>query len=721
MSVSINTKKRIVLIFFLIAIMLVALAARLVWVQLVMGEDLRQKAYAVRFRNVEVKAKRGVIYDAKGKPLAISVSTDSFYANPAEVKKSKREQEIAQKVAEVLELEEAKVLELITKNQAFVWIKRHVPEEQAKLLKSLKLPKTAEFAETSGLPGIKSVEEPERFYPKNELLANILGFAGIDHQGLNGIEKSYDQILSGKSGTIMVEYDNKGQEIPDALQKYIPPEDGNSIYLTIDETIQYIVERELDEIIQLHNPQKAGIIVMEPKTGRILAMAMRPTYDPNKYNKFSQSSWRNFLISDSYEPGSTFKTVTMAGALDDGVVSINDRFYCGGFIRVGDRRVSCWKSSHGSQSFVEGVQNSCNPVFITVGLREGIDVFYRYLYGFGFGKKTGVELPGEASGILVGKDRAKEIDLAMMSFGQANAVTPLQLITAFSAMANDGKLMKPQIVQEIRDNEGKLVRTIEPEIVRQVISAETSQQVMSILESVVSEGTGRNAYVEGYRVGGKTGTAQKIIAGGGYSTNEYIGSFLGVAPVNDPQLTCLVVVDSPQGAYYGGQVAAPAFRDIIRDSLRYLQVPAQIEPEKIAGSDLKTMELPNLVDRSLEDALKILSGKNLKADILGDGTKVKAQLPLAGTNVAEGSKVVLYTSEPAAGANPEMVVVPDFTGKNIVEVKDEASMLNLSFNIQGSGVVIRQEPEPGQLVPVGSVIALYMEAQSEETIQPIGP
>ncbi len=696
------------------------MAGRLVWVQLVKGEELRQKAFAVRFRNVEVKAKRGTIYDAQGKPLAISISTDSFYANPAEVKRSKREKEIAQKVAEILELEPDKVLQQITKEQAFVWIKRHVPEEKAQKLKTAKLPATAEFTATNSLPGIKSVEEPERFYPKGQLLANVLGFAGIDHQGLYGIEKSYDQILSGISGTIMVEYDNRGQEIPDALQKYIPPHDGNSIFLTIDETIQYIVERELDGIMQLHSPKKAGIVVMEPKTGRVLAMGMRPAFDPNNYNDFAQVNWKNFLVSDVYEPGSTFKTVTMSGALDEGVVNVNDRFYCGGFVQVGGRKVRCWKASHGSQSFMEGVQNSCNPVFVTVGLRSGKDVFYRYLHGFGFGKKTGIDLPGEATGILLSKDKVQEIHLATMSIGQTNAVTPLQLLTAFAAMANEGKLMKPQIVKEIRDKEGKLMRTIEPEVVRQVISVETAQQVMSILESVVSEGTGKTAYVEGYRVGGKTGTAQKIIPGGGYSTSEYIGSFLGVAPVNDPRMVCLVVVDSPEGMYYGSQVAAPAFRNIVRDTLRYLQVPAQIEPEKIANN-LHSIELPSLVDLQVSEAVKILSQKKLKADILGQGTKVKAQLPLAGTKVVEGSKVVLYTSVPAAGAEPETVVVPDFTGKNIVEVKEEVKMLNLNFDIQGSGVVSRQEPEPGQQVPLGSTINLYLETLSEDVLYPIGP
>ncbi|MDD2400617.1 MAG: stage V sporulation protein D [Clostridia bacterium] len=711
MSNSIKMKKQIGYIFLTIVIMLIALVIRLFWVQFVMGEELRQKAFAVRFRNVEVKAKRGIIYDTKGRSLAISISTDSFYAIPAQVKKSKKEKDIANKIAGALDIDENDVLNKITKSQAFVWIQRHVPEEKAQKLKSLEL------------PGISFVEEPERFYPKDKLLANVLGFSGIDNQGLNGVEISYDKVLRGISGTIMVEYDAKGQEIPDALQKYVAPQDGNSIYLTIDETIQYIVERELDEIVKVSNPKKAGAIVMDPKTGRILAMAMRPTFSSNDYQNYDQSLWRNFLISDAYEPGSTFKTVTMSGALDEGVVKLNDRFYCGGFIKVGKEKIKCWKLSpgHGSQTFVEGVQNSCNPVFVTLGLREGVDVFYRYLYGFGFGKKTGIELPGEAIGILVGKKRCKEIDLATMSIGQANAVTPIQLVTACAAMANDGKLMKPQIVEKIQDNKGNIVKTVEPEVVRQVIAPETAHQVMDILELVVSNGTGKNAYVEGYRVGGKTGTAQKIIPGGGYSKTEYVGSFLGVAPVNDPKLVCLVVVDTPEGIYYGGTVAAPAFRNIIRDSLRYLQVPAQVEPDKISGNNKESLYLPNLVGSNIKDAVNTLANNKIKVDVLGDGTTVKMQLPLANTKVLEGSKVVLYTSVPAGDGEPELIVIPDLTGKNVGEVKELTKMLNLNFKIRGSGIVIRQEPEPGERVQVGGELMVFMGPKLENSVQQLGP
>jgi len=711
LSVPIKTRKRIGLVFVIALGLLCALCLRLVWVQFVMGEELRQKAFAARFRNVEVKAKRGVVYDAKGRPLAISVSTDSFYAIPAQVRKSEKATETATKLAGILGLEQAKVLEQITRRQAFVWLQRHVPDEKAKAIKELKL------------PGIAFVEEPERFYPKGMLLANVLGFSGIDNQGLGGIEIAYNQILSGKSGTIMVEYDAKGQEINDALQKYIPPQDGNSILLTIDETIQYIVERELDEVMKTNTPKRAGVIVMEPKTGRILAMGTRPSYDPNHYQEYDQSVWRNFLISDVYEPGSTFKTVVAAGALEEGVVKPEDRFYDPGFIKVGKETVKCWRHGrpHGSQSFIEGVQNSCNPVFVTVGLREGKEIFYRYLYGFGFGKKTGIDLPGEAMGILVNKDRAKDIDLATMSIGQANAVTPIQLISAFAAIANGGTYLKPQLLKEIRDKDGNLIQTIEPEVVRQVVSAKTSQTLLSILETVVSDGTGRNAYIEGFRAGGKTGTAQKILPGGGYSANEFIASFMGVAPVNDPQLVALVIIDSPKGVYFGGQIAAPRFKNIVRDSLRYLQVEAQMDPDKITNNTQRTLALPDFIGLDSSEAVNRAGKLKLKIDVIGTGNKIKAQLPLPGTKVVEGSKVVIYTSIPAAEGKPENVIVPDLTGRSIGEVKEITLLLNLNFALNGSGVVVRQEPEPGTQLPVGSTITVYLEPPSQSAMEQISP
>lgn len=711
MSVPVTVRKRIGFVFFVAIFLLISVMLRLVWIQFIKGEDLRQKAFAARFRNVEVKAKRGIIFDTRGRPLAISVSTDSFYAIPAQVKKTKKVEETAEKLAEILEMDKEKVRSLITKHQAFVWIKRHVPDEQAQKIKAIKL------------KGINYVEEPERFYPKDKLLSHILGFAGIDNQGLYGIEVSYDKVLSGKSGTIMVEYDARGQEIPDALQKYIPPEDGNNIYLTIDEIIQYVVERELDKLISLRKPKKAGAIVMEVKTGRILAMAARPNFDPNNYQKYDQAIWKNPMISDAYEPGSTFKPVTAAGALEEGVVRPEDRFYCHGYVKVGKEIMRCWRRGrpHGSQSFVEGIRNSCNPVFISVGLKMGTDVFYRYLNGFGFGKKTGIELPGEAYGIIVNKERAKDVDLASMAMGQANAVTPIQLLTAFSAIANEGYLMKPQIVKEIRDKDGNLIKTIEPEQVHQVISKKTSRTMLDILETVVSEGTGKNAYIEGYRVGGKTGTAQKIIPGGGYSTSEYIGSFLGVAPTNDPKIAVLVLVDSPEGVYYGGTVAAPVFKEIVRDTMRYLQVPAQVDPDKIEKPNNSIIEMPNVVGSDVTSAVTHLEKLRLRANVVGEGTRVKAQLPLPGNEIHQEGNVIIYTSIPAEGGNAETVVVPDLTGKTVGEVREITKLLNLNFELKGSGYVVKQDPEPGILVPVGTKITVNMEKPVLNDLEPAGP
>lgn len=712
LSAPIKLRKRICLIFGFSVFFIAVLCIRLVWVQFVQGDELRQKAFAARFRNVEVKAKRGAIYDAKGRPLAISVSTDSFYAIPSQVKNSGRAKEIAAQLAQILELEESFVLDRITRSQAFVWIQRHVPDEQAQQIKELKL------------PGILFVEEPERFYPKGQLMANVLGFAGLDNQGLNGIEISYDKILSGKSGTIMVEYDNKGLEIPDAVKKYIPPEDGNSIYLTIDETIQYIVERELDEVMKTSTPKRAGAIVMEPKTGKILAMGVRPSFDPNNYNQYDSSLWRNFLVTDVYEPGSTFKTAVAAAALEEGIVTPTERFYDPGYIQIGKERIRCWRHGrpHGSQTFAEGVQNSCNPVFSAVGLRMGKETFYRYLDGFGFGKKTGISLPGEAIGIIVNKGRAQDIDIASMSIGQANAVTPIQLISAFSAICNGGTYLKPQLVNEIRDNEGNVIQSFKPEVVRQVISAETSKTVLEILESVVSDGTGQNAYVEGYRVGGKTGTAQKVIPGIGYSTTEFIASVIAVAPVNDPKIAVLFIVDSPVGVHYGGTTAGPRVKNIIYDTLRYMKVEAQIEPEKISNTEMPQMvTLPNFVAEDTQKAINEGKKLQLKVDVIGDGSKVKAQLPLAGTKVPEGSKLVIYTSIPTTDGKTESVIVPDLTGRTIGEVKEITNLLNLNFELYGSGVVMRQEPEPNTQLLVGSTIKIYMEPPAQAALEPISP
>lgn len=687
------------------ALLVGLLVVRVAWIQFVQGEELQAKAIDSRLRNIDVKAKRGIIYDRNGNPLAISVSTDSVYAVPAQVRRSNRLDEIAQSLAEVLELEVDSVKEKLNKKVAFEWIKRRIPDENIKKLKEL------------DLPGINFVEENQRYYPKGNLASHILGFAGIDNQGLNGIELTYEKDLKGISGKIMIEYDAAGREIPNAMHQYIPPQDGHSLYLTIDETIQYIAERELDQVFKLKNPEKASIIVLDVKSGDVLAMASRPDYDPNNYSDFDKDTWRNSAISDAYEPGSTFKTVTASAAIEEGVVNANTRFYCSGYVQVGKHRVKCWRSHnpHGSQSFMEGVQNSCNPVFIDVGFDLGKDAFYKYLNGFGFGIKTGIELPGEATGILVPQSRAKDIDLATMSIGQANAVTPIQLTRAIAAAANDGWLMKPRLVKEIRDTDGNLIRSIEPEPIRQVVSKETSEELRYILETVVSEGTGSNAKIEGYKIAGKTGTAQKILPGGGYSRSQYIASFAGFAPADKPRIAVLVVVDSPEGVYFGGQVAAPVFKNVVLDTLRYLEVPPEVENNNDEVQE--QIKLPDIKGQSVDKVIKDLKALGLKPRIEGEGDKVISQLPPAGTSVTKNSTIVLYTQD----SNAESIIVPDLKGATIREAGQILEQVGLQLAPQGSGLAVLQDPEPGTKVEKGTLIKVKFSSNDEpyeETMSP---
>ncbi len=375
----------------------------------------------------------------------------------------------------------------------------------------------------------------------------------------------YDKELSGISGRLLVEYDAAGREIPGSTRKFMEPEPGETVVLTIDENIQYFAERELDKVMQERHPISATVIVEDPNTGEILAMANRPDFDPNNYQDYPAANRRNVAICNSYEPGSTFKIVTLGAALEENLVSENDHFYCPGYIKVADRTIHCWlPGGHGSETLAEVVQNSCNVGFIDIGLREGLQTFYKYLDAFGFGSLLGIDLPGEAEGIIVNEKDATQVDLATMSIGQANSVTPLQLVMAMGAVANGGKLMQPHVVKELRNSQGQVVKQFDPQVIRQVLSPDTAQEERSLLQRVVDQGTGTTARLDGYTAGGKTGTGQKPLPGGGYSETEHVLSFLGFAPVDHPRLVCLVLLDSPQGIQFGSQQAAPVFKDVMK-------------------------------------------------------------------------------------------------------------------------------------------------------------
>lgn len=705
-TTSLEVRKRILTLFFAFMFIILGLAARFFYVQLVQGDFLAEKALNNRMRDIPVKAKRGILYDRNGHELAISISTDSIYAVPAEVKKSHREKEVAHKLSTVLDLDEKTVLQKVTKKSSFVYIKRQVDFAQSKKIKKM------------DLPGIGFLEESRRFYPKGKLACHVLGFSGIDNVGLDGLDLYYNKQVGGINGRIVIEYDGVGREIPEATHRYIAPREGYNLILTIDETIQYIVERELEKVVKERKPKAAYAIVMEPKTGEILAMASWPNFDPNEYGKYPPENRRNHVISDAFEPGSTMKIVTAAAALEEGTVRLATRFFCPGSIKVGIETINCAHGErHGSLSFADALAHSCNVTFVNTGLKLGADAYYNYLTAFGFGRKTGIDLPGEATGILVPKKRAEQqkIDLASMSMGQANAVTAIQIITAASAVANDGVLIRPHLVREIQDSNGRVIEKVKPNEGKVVISKETARDLRNALQQVVEEGSGKTTHIPGYRVAGKTGTAQKIKAGGGYLANEYIASFLGFAPADDPRLICMVAVDSPQGyPYFGGQVAGPVFREIMRDSLRYLEVPlSNIPPKTGEQAPVKLEErkvlVPDVVNLSPHEAMLVLRKAGLKVDVQGEGDVIWSQTPKAFSEVDPGTSIRVNLSPNTGAKSGAQVTVPDLAGKSMRDVARILSRLGLHLEAHGYGLVAKQNPEAGKKVQTDATIQVYFQ------------
>ncbi|HPF43304.1 MAG TPA: stage V sporulation protein D [Syntrophomonadaceae bacterium] len=695
-------RKRIATLFFLFIIGFFVLSGRLVWVQFVKGAELTEKAIQNRMRDIPVESKRGIIYDRNGNELAISISADSIYVIPAEVKRSGKAKEIAAKLANILEADEEDIYKRITRNSSFEWIKRQVEPEKSQKIREL------------DLPGVGMTEESRRYYPKGTLASHILGISGIDNTGLEGIDQYYNDLVGGTKGRIIIEHDAANRPIPEATHKYIAPVDGANLILTIDETIQYIAERELDKMFKERNAKSAAAIVMDPATGEILAMASRPTFDPNHYNDYPASNRRNFAINDVYEPGSTMKITTASMALEEKVITPESHLFCPGQVKVGKESIGCsGDKAHGDQTFTKVVENSCNVGFVKVGLEVGVDTYFKYINSFGFGQKTGIDLPGEATGILVNQKNAKQIDLATMSMGQANAVTPIQLVTAVSVIANGGNLVKPHMVKQVIDNEGIVIKKNEPQIVRRVISEETAKTLAGILEGVVSNGTGKNAYIEGYKVAGKTGTAQKVAPTGGYMASEYVASFLGFAPADNPKLACIVVVDAPQGyPYYGGWVAAPPFREILKDSLRYLEVPAHELKDQTKDS-IEQVLVPDVVNLPLAEAISTINNRGLNVKVSGTGNIVWQQTPKPQTKINRGSQVIISLSPFAAGEQNSEVTVPDLQGKSMKEVAKILSDLGLHLLPEGYGLAYEQTPEAGKVITSGSSIKVKFQPVGE--------
>ncbi|MGI5877188.1 MAG: penicillin-binding transpeptidase domain-containing protein [Christensenellales bacterium] len=691
---SVNNRKRLLIQLAVFSGGLLGLIVfRVGYWQLVRSEWLQMKAADQWTREVTVEAERGDILDRNGNLLASSASCDAVVLRPSQITDANH---VADALSEILEMDRAVVYERAVSKYSERWLKRQITSEQAQRIREL------------DLDGVVLVEDKKRYYPLGNFLTQVLGFTSVDGKGLEGIESRFDKYLSGTPGLIAIESDVVGRELPFGADEYVAPVDGNDVILTIDMTIQSFAEKYAEQCLLEQNAKRVMAIAMDPDTGDVLAMTVKPDYDnnnpPRNDIKILQELTRNAAISDAYEPGSTFKIATLAAAIDSGAVTTDSHFTCVGYRLVDGDKIKCWRFDrpHGTQTLTEAAQNSCNPAFMDMALGMGVQTFYDYLYRFGFGSQSGIELYGEGTGIVTPIKYVRNVDLARIGFGQAIAITPLQLVSAACTAVNGGMRMQPHIVKEIRDNEGNTVVRYEPEPLGQVISPETSALMRQILRDVVEHGSGRNAMIEGYTVGGKTGTAQKYDENGRIMHDVHISSFLGFAPAEDPRVVVLLVVDEPNAAVdYGSIVAAPYVKSILEESLLYLNVPRQ------SGSgETETREVPDVRTMEVEQAEAALSSAGFKALVEGYGGKVVEQMPPPGTLAPKNSVVmVCLEDEDPRSSEDYFVTVPDLMGLTAIKANEklEAEGLQAEFSGPG-GVVTGQTPAAGDSVPEGSVV-----------------
>ena len=622
---------RIRLLLVIVIILFLLIVFRVLYIQIFDYQKLSNLANDLWSRNLPLAADRGLILDRNGVVLADNITTTSLVLIPNQLEDKEKVSTLLSKALGVTKEEMDKH---VYKNSS---IERVHPEGR-QLSYDI-----ANYIESLNLKGVYLVKESKRYYPYEKLLSHALGYVGIDNQGLSGIELEYDKELTGVDGAIKYFSDAKGNTL-DLSQVYVAPTSGNNVNLTIDINIQQSVERELDNIVDMFEPDMALALVMDPNTSEVLAMSSRPNYDSNHYSNYTlEELSRNLPIWASYEPGSTFKIITTASAIEEKVVDLDkDTFYDSGSVKIGGARIGCWKAGgHGQQTFLQVLENSCNPGFVELGNRLGKEKLFSYLDKFGFGEKTGIDLNGEGKGIIFNLDQVGKLELATTAFGQGVSVTPIQQVNAVSAVVNGGNLHVPYIVKSVTDVNGKILSANKSQLVRQVISKETSLQMRSALESVVARGGGRYAYIDGYRVGGKTGTAQKV-ENGHYLDNNYIMSFMAVVPSNDPQAVLYLAIDNPKhtallSSYTTAPVARRILLDII-DALKISKQPNQIE--KVYQWDDKVyVELPNTIGVDVKTARRMLF--EFEVEYTGTGEKVVEQSPSPGERIAKGSTIRL--------------------------------------------------------------------------------
>jgi len=646
-------------VYFGLSLIILFVLGRLVTLQVVQASNLNARGIERRTTDLSLRPERGTIFDAQGNVLAQSIPVKEVFADPKTLSdqidkkqfKSTKE-DVAKKLASILGIDAQNVQDKLNKSLAWISLAHQVDIHKADEIMALKI------------PGVGTNEEEKRIYPMGKFAASALGIVNLEGHGVEGIEAYYDNTLFGKPGFQSQEQDTRARSILDALHQSEPSSPGNSITLTIDSTIQYYVEQQLDNLQQSTKANSVTILAMDPKTGRVLGLGSRPTFDPTDYSKAAPEARRNLAIGMSYEPGSTFKIVTGSAALEEGAIHPDDPFPDPGYLRIPPRLITNWDSDqkpHGNPTFTQGMQLSSNVVLAQVGMKLGMSAFYTYLKAFGFGAKTGIDISGEESGIIVPKDKARDIDLATMSFGQSNSVTPIQLLSAISAVANGGMLYRPYVVDKITTSNGQLIQQQKPVSVRQVISKTTAAQMTNILEQVVSGGTGHLAQIPGINVAGKTGTAQKVDPKtGSYSMTDFIASFAAFAPAEDPKIAVLVILDSPKSAegHQGGTLGGPPAKAIILGTLQYYGFPVAKDTQStvsISPTDIAVRPSPKQV--------------------------VPERPPLGGE-----------------------VVIPDLTGLTMRQVGDILAKSKLHFNFTGSGLVNQQSPPAGKVVTKGTTI-----------------
>lgn len=712
--------------FIVIIIIFILLLGRIGFLQFVDGAYLTELAYQQQTINQILSPKRGNIYDSTGKPLAISAQVDTITINPKSIvgdtdEETKTLKEtVAKGLSEIFELDYNETLEKVSSTSQVETIIRKVEQEKVDELKTW-------MKENDISVGINIDEDSKRYYPYGDLASSVIGFCGNDNQGLSGIESKWDSVLTGTPGKIVSSQDSSQNEIPNPEATYISAENGSDLTLTIDFKIQSTIEKYLEQAVEKYECEDGGnVIVMDPQTGDILGMACYPDYDLNSpytpnstlaktYDSLSSEEksealyrmWSNKSVSDSYEPGSTFKIITSSVALEEGITTPNKEgdFFCSGYETVEDRTIKCWKwyDPHGSQTLTDALENSCNPAFIQLASRIGAPTLYKYYQAFGLFESTDSGLYGEQTSIFHDLEEIGPVELATYAFGQRFQVTPLQMITAISCVANDGVLMKPNIVKSITNTDTGAITEIEPTEVRQVLSKSTAKKVKDMMESVVLHGTGKNVQVSGYSIGGKSGTSEPTEAN---KDDGYVSSFVAISPIEDTQVVILLTLYDPKNeeyGYQGGSVAAPVVSQMLSEILPHLGVPSDTTEDDYNSENLITV--PDIRNKTITEAKKILTEAGFECKVISSGdensTLVADQNPKPGSKLSANSIMMLYGEGDTIATS---VSVPDLSNMNLSEATNALRSINLNIGVTGSGIVTTQDYTPDELVQEGTII-----------------